>query len=352
MEEHVVNCPAQPTLCYHCTLELTRGQMKLHQDTCDEAIISCKLERFGCDWKGTRSQYDPQHLSQCRLLPLEAYLIKQEKDVALLQGENARLAQGMETLKQEQERMRALVQQCISCLGSTYIDSNVASFAEEEAAISSYPVDFVPSSVYQERSLSTEMIPSQGRSATALDISAAMPTRSNFDAGFDHTDHFHHLASTSAPASRADFAWQWPDPNTHYRPAPLPSSLATVSDSLTEVNKKLSTVFEQLNQFDRKMEDNHVLGLNANFEANRAHEELNSVRHGLHALRISLLMQQQRSMPGNAFMPGQGLGDNRAGDNAAPNGVGSPNAMPFANGLGPSMMGLRRFWSGYEQTKL
>jgi hypothetical protein len=285
MDDHIAICPAQPIACFHCNTELPRGQMDQHENTCDEAMTSCKFARFGCDWQGTRGQNSSEHVSQCRLIPLEVYLLKQEKDVLSLQDENRRLVESVEGLKQEQQKMMTLLQQCITCIGSTYIDSNAllsSSFPThlpEEITIESLPV-----ATPREDQIEDEANTPQNRLFPPLDI-ASMPPRPDYN-----TRDFHHLVSTSAPASRAEVPWQWPDHSTPSRSMVVqpPSSLATVSDSLAEIDKKLSGIFERMSQIDRKMEDNHVLGLNANFEASRAHEELNSVRHGLHALRISV----------------------------------------------------------------
>ena len=292
LEEHQDVCPARPVHCMHCNEELQRRLMDAHEAGCGEAQVCCIFARFGCTWQGRRCEHHEAHLAECRLAPLEAYLVKQEEDVNALRLENKRLGQQMLVMEQEQARMSALVEGCVSSLGTKFLSvpPPASSTVEDEAQGDARLVVPIPSPRHAGRGAASPPVTLRGRSGSTMAVPLA---ESPLDM---------HQASTSAPASGADFPWQWPESNapssSNHGSAPR-SSLSppskTVSDALSEINEKLVSVFDQLGQMERRIEDNHVVGLNANFEASRAHEELNSVRHGLHALRISVSCRRART---------------------------------------------------------
>ncbi|UZJ52510.1 hypothetical protein CBS101457_001830 [Exobasidium rhododendri] len=345
VEDHLARCPASPLVCPYCSLALRRKDMEVHEVDCPNVIVGCTLLRFGCSWEGKRCHLNDAHLSQCHYAPLEAYLVKQELEVTALRRENAQMGESILKMEQEQKQLALNLRRHMSSLGSNYVqsvhgqipggvqtDSTVAAFSSPSSlSRSTYPA---PQSSPWGR---LDPVPFISEMSISGDGQASVQ-----------------LASTSAPVSHADFPWLWPESGTHSSTRQTDQQHSrSLSDSIIDLNERVATIFDQIGQLDRKIEDGHVVSCNTAFEASRAHEELNNVRHGLHALRISLLMQQQRSMPGNSVMKPHSILDQQYKDsNSNSNSTTASSAMPFIAGPHPSMMGLRRFWTGHEQTKL
>ncbi|SPO27062.1 uncharacterized protein UTRI_10521_B [Ustilago trichophora] len=121
----------------------------------------------------------------------------------------------------------------------------------------------------------------------------------------------------------------------------LDSALSSLTSTLAGLSSGLSSL-------DKRTEEGHIAAVKAGFDAGRVQEEVASLRHGLHAVRMQihqLLMQQQRYALFNTSPSGILAG--REGEAGPSQVVGAAQAnMPL---LSPPL--LRR-WAGLEHTKL
>ncbi|TKY86187.1 hypothetical protein EX895_005012 [Sporisorium graminicola] len=168
-------------------------------------------------------------------------------------------------------------------------------------------------------------------------------------------------ASSSGTSALSPLAYGFP-------PGPLPdadrdgvdrSSLDAAISSLTASVAGLSS---GLSSLDKRTEEGHIAAVKAGFDAGRVQEEVASLRHGLHAVRMQIhqiLMQQQRhalfSSPSSMAAlsptaPGA-MGGTPADATAGPNYMMTP-AGAGAAGLPMLSPPLLRRWAGLEHTKL
>lgn len=130
----------------------------------------------------------------------------------------------------------------------------------------------------------------------------------------------------------------------------LDAAIATLTASMAGLSSGL-------NSLDKRTEEGHIAAVKAGFDAGRVQEEVASLRHGLHAVRMQIhqiLMQQQRyalfATPGMGAMAAPIGGSTGNLHEAAAVGAGpstsTGGSMPM---LSPPL--LRR-WAGLEHTKL
>lgn len=383
LEEHLEVCPARPVDCAHCGRTLTQGELDSHLAMCEDVVVACPLERFGCAWQGRRADLGEEggsaqaatlHLGACKVAPLRSFLESNATQLSSLSTENGRLAARVRALEQEQAKMTNLLQICMQALGDSFVradaDADSSTNLADRAPRQSDVVVPISSPPHRNGGSISPPLALRGRSGSSTAVARQTSTSIGPDAEAQ--------VSTSAPATSvpnttdSDFPWQWPEPEEVSRASlsqltdgasrhtgSQPPSL-TISESLRQVHRTMASMAEQMAKVERRMEDAHVVSLNAGFEAGRAHEELNSVRHGMHSIRLqmhSLLMQQQmeRNMPN--LYPGQTLSPAPIGPSMRSpidqTGSNAPSGPPSAQPPPPqSMIGLRRFWTGFEQTKL
>ncbi|SYW79304.1 uncharacterized protein UBRO2_02988 [Ustilago bromivora] len=138
----------------------------------------------------------------------------------------------------------------------------------------------------------------------------------------------------------------------------LDSAISSLTASMAGLSSGLSSL-------DKRTEEGHIAAVKAGFDAGRVQEEMASLRHGLHAVRMQIhqiLMTQQRralfsspQMGGVASVAaaaaaGGGVGGNEAGPSQV-SGLAGPSV-----GLGGTLSALSppllRRWAGLEHTKL
>ncbi|SPC67530.1 uncharacterized protein UHOD_03563 [Ustilago sp. UG-2017b] len=140
----------------------------------------------------------------------------------------------------------------------------------------------------------------------------------------------------------------------------LDSAISSLTASMAGLSSGLSSL-------DKRTEEGHIAAVKAGFDAGRVQEEVASLRHGLHAVRMQIhqiLMTQQRralfsspQMGGVASVAaaaaaaaGGGVGGNEAGPSQV-SGLAGPSV-----GLGGTLSALSppllRRWAGLEHTKL
>lgn len=198
-------------------------------------------------------------------------------------------------------------------------------------------------------------------------------------------------ASTSAPASSST-PEHWRQTPTRTPPPPPASanrngSVAPASSSghvtlgatVSALRQGVNALNRQLHALERRGDDAHLAALSAGFEAGRAQEEVASLRHVVHAVRMQmhqvrrieptcrdmeeilfmchvsarfaqLLMQQQRP----AYMPGSGPSSSQVASASVGEGANAGMTMPTATGptAAPFAGPFVRRWSGFEQVKL
>lgn len=123
--------------------------------------------------------------------------------------------------------------------------------------------------------------------------------------------------------------------------------------ALSSLTASVAGLSSGLSSLDKRTEEGHIAAVKAGFDAGRVQEEVASLRHGLHAVRMQIhqiLMQQQRhalfSTGGYSTAAGPagsatGMGTDGAGPSVIPNG-----GLPM---MSPPLM---RRWAGLEHTKL
>ncbi|CBQ72714.1 conserved hypothetical protein [Sporisorium reilianum SRZ2] len=130
----------------------------------------------------------------------------------------------------------------------------------------------------------------------------------------------------------------------------LDAAIASLTASVAGLSSGLSSL-------DKRTEDGHIAAVKAGFDAGRVQEEVASLRHGLHAVRMQIhqiLMQQQRhalfSSPSSmANLSPTAAAAGGATADATP---GPSHLLPPAPGLPMLSPPLLRRWAGLEHTKL
>ncbi|SNX85492.1 uncharacterized protein MEPE_04201 [Melanopsichium pennsylvanicum] len=143
-----------------------------------------------------------------------------------------------------------------------------------------------------------------------------------------------------------------------------PLDRTTLDSALLSLTSAIHGLSTGLSTLDKRTEEGHIAALKAGFDAGRVQEEVASLRHGLHAVRMQihqLLMREQRQVLfGGAASPGLGnMSAGVAGANTAE--AGSSVSVSVPAGLRETMMStgmpvlsppLLRRWAGLEHTKL
>lgn len=122
-------------------------------------------------------------------------------------------------------------------------------------------------------------------------------------------------------------------------------NLDSVISCLTSTIAGLSS---GLSSLDKRTEEGHIAAVKAGFDAGRVQEQVASLRHGLHAIRMQihqLMMREQRFALFGTTPVGSGVATVGVGSEVGPS-QGAVGSMPM---LSPPL--LRR-WAGLEHTKL
>lgn len=399
LENHLDICPAKIEQCQHCKLELRQDEVDEHERRCEEVVVGCPLAPY-CHWTGRRGDLGIQadetnqatmHLAICKFAPLRSFLDSNTATLNDLEQDNRRLTLRMTTMEENQKDLVKLLSHCIAAIGQEYTP-------DQETGSPQMPLrnaeTVVPISSSPQQSNSAIVPPplalrGRARSATGL----TRPNLGGTEEGESVGGQLILAPYASAPIvdSAEEEPWHWPEDmrsndrsdhgtvfeqvSTHLNRLSLSNgstaSPLSIASSLRSINVTLSNLSERITKVERRMDDAHVVSMNAGFEAGRAHDELNSVRHGMHSIRLqmhSLLMQQQmeRSLPHPAGPQGPPTGPHGLYAAAAvaaqqqqhPDSSSHPvqagNTHSYHNGQPPpaGMMGLRRFWTGFEQTRL
>lgn len=135
-------------------------------------------------------------------------------------------------------------------------------------------------------------------------------------------------------------------PLSYHFPAPLhlesDVDSRTLDAAISSLTASMAGLSSGLSSLDKRTEEGHIAAVKAGFDAGRVQEEVASLRHGLHAVRMQIhqiLMQQQR----HALFPTSAQPASPAGNEPT---AGPSHVMPM---LSPPL--LRR-WAGLEHTKL
>ncbi|MCO5565513.1 hypothetical protein L7F22_019187 [Adiantum nelumboides] len=388
LDNHLQNCPAKIEKCQHCTLEFRQDELDEHEEICEEVLVGCPLAPH-CLWRGKRGDLGTEadesnratmHLAVCKLAPLRSFLDLYAATLNDLEQDNRRLIQRMNTMEENQKDLVKLLSHCIAAIGQEYS-----------------PVQETESPQIPERNSETNVqglasvpptLALRGRARSATGLSRPNPT-SEENESVEGQLILAPYASAPIGESTEEEPWQWPEEirnqnrssersvydqiSTHLNRLNVSSNgESNISNSLRSINANLSTLSERITKVERRLDDAHLVSMNAGFEAGRAHDELNSVRHGMHSIRLqmhSLLMQQQmeRSLPhpvpqvqptgphGLYAAAAVAAQQQQHNSESSPNPTQTTNNHTFHNGQPPppaGMIGLRRFWTGFEQTRL
>lgn len=354
LDEHLDVCPAYPLQCPHCSSTHARRHLAEHEAACDDAVVECPHARHGCGWSGRRSQVGSEHLPHCVYAPLAAFFERNADEMETLRSDNARLTSALDDMSRRQMDTEKMLAACIRSLGAFYVDGGTTEQGEGDgsgAGSADAPAlrqSSIPSLI-RNRSGSAIPLPST-QAADDAPATPPLPLQRSSSEVFP-------AASTSAPA--VEPSWRWPEhEDAPRRLAPLDRS-SSLSHQLIELQSVLNTLTTQLHAAERRAEEGHLAALSAGFEASRAHEEMNSQRHALHAMRLqihqlAMVQQQQRGMP----PPQRGAG--ASSSSTSPQAEGTdvlhppppPHQPAFPIPIAPMAPHFRRFWTGFEQTKL
>lgn len=391
-QSHRESCTAAPVQCQHCTETLPRAGFQAHElEDCCSILVSCSMAQFGCHWKGPRGSLGlPQGVSgplephchnvTCAFVPLASYLQASSQRLHLLEGENASLRRDLIRSNAAVEANSELLRSCVDTLGMWCQRSS----DDDHRARRSTP-DFHPA-----RRLS-------GRSGVdnPEDYLAAWPFMAESD------------DPSSLEAQRAaEAASLQPAPSTAHqcsRPSRFEHTINDLMNSVSALSTQDATLTNLLHDSRRE-------SIYASVEVARLAEEVANLRHGLHNVARQLQMRQTGWRGGSAgagLGPGSGSVGSEEGkvpsapltSSSAPNqkssvdnGLESGMSSLFEQGRGPGMgmgnlpflphgpvlphspyhhpgyqphgfpypppslpmpmPGVRRFWSGFEQTKL
>lgn len=375
---------------------MVRKSFSSHEESCPKKIINCPHEKWGCGWTGelqslsqtASSQGSDQdfHLSSCRFEALAPLLNALSSKFSDLRAENATLRARMNRMEEEREDLFNCIEACQASLGNFLIseddsDPNVGqtsgrigsgsdsipSFSRSQsfpmaastsapASTNHFPIDFLSPELNNQ-----VPVPHQGSSRdTWGEFSIASPTSTQVN------NRSSTMEINNSRSRRSSSSQSAPRSNSNS----LSSTLASIQSSINSLNSARV-------ELEKRNHEEHLGFMHTGFEVGRAHEELASLRHGLHAVRMQmhsvsivgiqdenrcegrtetrlsnslplsslitiltqLLMSQQQRSPGifGSIPP-----PNQAVSNQAPSTSPSSNV-----GQG----GLRRLW-GMEQTKL
>ncbi|CDU26014.1 uncharacterized protein SPSC_06185 [Sporisorium scitamineum] len=148
---------------------------------------------------------------------------------------------------------------------------------------------------------------------------------------------------------------------------PLPDSDRDAVDrsnldaAISSLTASVAGLSSGLSSLDKRTDEGHIAAVKAGFDAGRVQEEVASLRHGLHAVRMQIhqiLMQQQRhalfSSPSSmaGLSPTAAAAGGAAGTATTDATAGPSHLIPPAAGLPMLSPPLLRRWAGLEHTKL
>lgn len=398
LENHLNNCPARIQQCQYCTVELRQDEIDEHNGICEEVIIECPLAPY-CQWRGRRGDLGIEanerqdatlHLATCKFAPLRSFLDSNTAAFNDLEQDNRKLTERMTIMEENQKDLVKLLSHCIAAIGSEYSPHQETSSPQVSQR---NPETIVPisSPSHQSGAVVPPPMALRGRARSATGISRPNLVGTEDSESLQGQLVLAPYASAPIADNAEEEPWHWPNAwqnqnrsgegsvfeqvSTHLNRLNLSHGINTsnsnISDSLRSINATISAISERITKVERRLDDAHVVSMNAGFEAGRAHDELNSVRHGMHSIRLqmhSLLMQQQmeRSLPHQTQGPPTGphglyaaaavaAQHQQQHPDASSNPTQAGNNHTFHTGQPPppaAMMGLRRFWTGFEQTRL
>lgn len=397
LEAHLLVCPARTTECQHCVLEFRQDELEEHEERCEEVQIECPLAPH-CVWKGRRGDLGVEedgdqaaslHLAECKFSPLRTFLNSNSIHLNELEQDNTRLNERMSTMERQQRELVKLLSHCIAAIGQDYGPYQEVDLSQLPQRHSHSDTVVPISSPPRNVAMVPPPLALRGRPGSANGV--ARPIVSETEANEPTRASSYPAPFASAPIEDNTDAepWQWPvdsqihngfgegsvweQVSSHLNRINLTGyhhpTKSNITDSLHSINSTLSALTDRIIKVERRLDDTHVVSMNAGFEAGRAHDELNSVRHGMHSIRLqmhSLLMQQQmeRSLPISSPQGPSGPHNLYAAAAVAaqqqhPEATSSPaqntQNLNFHNAVQPSQagrIGLRRFWTGFEQTRL
>ncbi|PWN22494.1 hypothetical protein BCV69DRAFT_145463 [Microstroma glucosiphilum] len=388
-ESHKATCDAVPIECQHCAENMPRGYLETHElQDCPNIPVSCSMAHFGCSWKGPRGSLGLGegicgplerncHNLTCPFLPLASYLQISNRRLQLLEAENASLKLDASRSKAAMEANEELLRSCVDALGTWCQRSGSV---DERRARGAMP----------EVDSSARRISERGGREHSEDYLAGWPydAEASFPASLE-----------GQRASRA--ATSGPLPSSAHRGGESSRLERTINDlvnSISALSTQDATLTSLLHESRRE-------SMYAGVEVARLAEEVASLRHGLHNVARHVQMRQSgwrgggpSSGPGNGsvngeeaksssapltsssapsqkvtgegtlelgmpslFEPGRGPGMGTLP--FLPHGPALPHSpyyhsgyqshgIPYPPSLPMPMPGVRRYWSGFEQTKL
>lgn len=135
--------------------------------------------------------------------------------------------------------------------------------------------------------------------------------------------------------------------------APTPDVVdrSNLDSAISSLTASVAGLSSGLSSLDKRTEEGHIAAVKAGFDAGRVTEEVASLRHGLHAVRMQIhqiLMTQQRHALFNG--PAANLNVNSGAADAV---AGTSHVGPATGGGMPMLSPpLMRRWAGLEHTKL
>ncbi|PWY97615.1 hypothetical protein BCV70DRAFT_202675 [Testicularia cyperi] len=217
-------------------------------------------------------------------------------------------------------------------------------------------------SSYFPPSVRDETVPSSGR-YLAPPTSRSMPTSSPHDmsvfsrsegaaaessSSYSRASDTHHRRSFTTSATTQDSV-PTRDPRASYMPV-VDMDRTNLDTALASLTASVTGLSVGIGNLDKRSEESHLTAVQAGFDAARAQEEVASVRHALHAVRMQIhqmLMQQQRYA---LFSPTAASALSNEPGSSANLAAQPPMREPGIPLLTPPL--LMRRWGGFDQTKL
>lgn len=113
-QAHASSCPSAPLECEHCHETLLRSGLHSHLDeACAGVVVSCPMAAYGCSWTGPRAQQD----HGCSLKPLLPFLEATQARLQALEDDNAALRRDAEESRRAWQESQEQLKACVSVLG-------------------------------------------------------------------------------------------------------------------------------------------------------------------------------------------------------------------------------------------